>query len=135
MGQKLGGGCAHIFLGKLGPHQTQSHLCDAKSLTSISSGILVHPAAWSQRTLAKNWGLCPFTGGGAGSLSNAMLPRLRLTILPSGILICSRLATIDMRQKMGVGCAALPLFLGGGLGPHLTQCRLGRRLSPYQVAS
>ena len=29
-----------------------------------------------------------------------------------------------------------PLFFWGGeLGPHLTQCRLGRGLPPYQVAS
>jgi len=32
--------------------------------TSIPSGILVHPAVWSQRTLAENWGLCLFRRGG-----------------------------------------------------------------------
>jgi len=42
--------------------------------------------------------------------------------------------TIDMCQNLG-GCCA-PFFLGGGeLGPHLTQCGMGRRLSPNQVAS
>ena len=41
-----------------------------------------------------------------------------------------RLATIDMGRKFGV----CPLFVGG-LGLHLTQCRLGRCLPPYQVAS
>jgi len=41
----------------------------------------------------------------------------------------SRLATIDMRRKLGV----CPLF--GELGPHLTQSRLGRCLPPYPVAS
>jgi len=30
---------------------------------------------------------------------------------------------------------APPPFWGGGLGPHLTQSRLGRGLPPYQVAS
>jgi len=30
--------------------------------------------------------------------------------------------------------AAVP-FLGGGAGPYPTQCRLGRVLPPYQVAS
>jgi len=40
-----------------------------------------------------------------------------------------RLATIDMGQKVG---AAVPPFRGGELGPHLTQCRLGRGLPPYQ---
>ena len=44
-----------------------------------------------------------------------------------------RLATIDMGRKLG----GVPLFSRGGaeLGPHLTQCRLGRGLPPYQVAS
>ena len=42
----------------------------------------------------------------------------------------SRLATTDMGRKLGV-CAPF----GEGLGPHLTQCRLGRGLAPYQVAS
>jgi len=52
--------------------------------TSIPSGILVHPAVWPQRTLAENWGLCPFRGGRAGSPSNAMSPRLRPTNVRSG---------------------------------------------------
>jgi len=41
-----------------------------------------------------------------------------------------RWATIAMGQKLG----AVPL-LGGGLGPHVTQCCLGRGLPSYQVAS
>jgi len=39
----------------------------------------------------------------------------------------SRLATIDMGQKVG---AAVPPFGDGELDPHLTQCRLGRGLPP-----
>ena len=42
-----------------------------------------------------------------------------------------RLATID-EPKIG---GAVPLFVGGGLGAHLTQCRLGKGLPPYHVAS
>jgi len=43
------------------------------------------------------------------------------------------LATVDMGQKVGgVRCAP---FHGGELGPYLIQCRLGRGLPPYQVAS
>jgi len=44
-----------------------------------------------------------------------------------------RLATIDMRRK--VGAAVLWAFGGGKLGPHLTQCGLGRSLPPCQVSS
>jgi len=42
-----------------------------------------------------------------------------------------RLATIAMGRKLG---ALLP-FGEGELGSHVTQCRLGRALPPYQVAS
>jgi len=42
-----------------------------------------------------------------------------------------RSATIDMGRKVG---ADVPLSVGE-LGPHLTQCGLGRGLAPYQVAS
>jgi len=41
-----------------------------------------------------------------------------------------RLATIDMDRKLG----AVP-FGEGELSPHLTKCRLGRGLPPYQVTS
>jgi len=44
----------------------------------------------------------------------------------------SRLATIDMDRKLG---GSDPFFGGGELGPHLTQCCLGRNLPSYQVAS
>jgi len=43
------------------------------------------------------------------------------------------LATIDMGRKQGKGCCAP--FLGGEMGPHLTQCGLGRGLPLYKVAS
>jgi len=44
-----------------------------------------------------------------------------------------RLATIDMGRKSGEGL--LCPFPWGELGPHLTQCRLGRHLPPYHVVS
>ena len=40
------------------------------------------------------------------------------------------LATTDMGQKVGERAA-----VGGSSIPHLTQCVLGRGLTPYQVAS
>jgi len=42
-----------------------------------------------------------------------------------------RLATINMGRKEGCCCAPL----GGELGPHLTQCGMGRGLPQNQVAS
>ena len=38
-------------------------------------------------------------------------------------------------NRHGLKTGGCVLFLGVGLGPHLTQCRLGRGLPPYQVAS
>ena len=58
-------------------------------------------------------------------------PWLRPTSVSSGIDPWSCLATTDMSQNWG----SEPFFWGGELGPHLTQCRLGRGLPPYQVAS
>ena len=67
--------------------------------TSTPSGILVHPAIWPQRTLAENWGLCPFRGGGAGSASNTMWPgrghlHAKFHLDPS-----KRLTTIHQRHR------------------------------------
>jgi len=84
MGQKLGGGACAFFLGVAGPHRTKS---PGPRPTSTPSGILVHPAVWPQRTMAENWGLCPFRGGGAGFPSNPMLRTPMPTSVPSGILI------------------------------------------------
>ena len=45
----------------------------------------------------------------------------------------SRLATKDIGRKLGA--VPPPLFVWGELGRYLTQCRLGRGLSPCQVVS
>jgi len=46
-----------------------------------------------------------------------------------------RFATMDMDQKEGrKRGGAVPLSREGA-GPHLTQCRLGQDLPPYQVTS
>jgi len=42
----------------------------------------------------------------------------------------SYFATIDVGRELG----DYDPFWGGEIGPHLTQCRLGRGLPPYQVA-
>jgi len=71
------------------------------------------------------------------TILHAMLKNKNIAVLIVIMNKCSavaemggRLATIDMGRKLG----AVPL-LGEELGFHLTQCRLGRGLSPYQVAS
>jgi len=46
-----------------------------------------NPALWPQWTVAENWALCPFRGGGAGSPSNTMSRKPRSIAVPSGILM------------------------------------------------
>ena len=86
----------------------------------------------------------PFIGG-AASPSNTMSPGPRPTSIPSGILIHPAFwpqqtwaeVYTDAGLPASVNCksggAAVPLTIGE-LGPHLTQCGLGRGLLPYQVA-
>jgi len=71
--------------------------------------------------------------GGAGSVSNTILPGPRPTIVPSGILIHPAVWAQQTWAENWV--EALPPFGEGELGLHLTQRRLGRGLPLYQVAS
>ena len=89
MGRKLGRGALPPFLGSIewGSHLTQSRLGWGLP-QSIPSGILIHPAIWLQQIWAKNWGLHPLWGRGAGSPPNTMWPGPRPTCMPSFILIC-----------------------------------------------
>ena len=76
---------------------------------------------------------CALSVGASGSPSNATSHGPKPASVPSGILIpdpSSRLATIDMGRKWGMLCPLL-----GEAGTELTQCDLGRGLSPYRVAS
>ena len=71
--------------------------------------------------------------GGAGSLSNTMSTRLRPTSVPSGILMhTAAWPQSTWAENWGL-CQPLPRF-GEQLGPHLSQCDLGRGLPPYEVA-
>jgi len=99
---------------------------------SLPSGILDPSSCLTTTDTGQKLGLC-LSEGGAGSPCNAMWPGPRPTSVPSGIFDPSScLATTDIGRKWGWLC---PLFCGGELGPRLTQCRLGRGLPPYQVAS
>jgi len=86
----------------------ENKLAWAEAYTSIPSGILVHPTIWPQRTLAENWGLCPFTGGGAGTPSNTMSSRPR----PNGCI------WIKMPLGMEVGLGPGDVVLDVDWGPR-----------------
>jgi len=135
-GPKLGGGCALFSGGAGSPSNTKS---PGPRPTSIPSGVLVHPAVCPQRTLAENCeegGCAPLGEGELGPhLTQCRLgwAYLRTKWYPDQY---SHLATIDMGQKLG-GCAPRKgtALSWEKLGPHVTQCRLGPALPPYQVAS
>ena len=59
-----------------------------------------------------------------------MSPRLKPTSVPSGILIHT---AVWPQQTWAKHWGLCPFW--GELGRHLTQCRLGRNIPQYQVAS
>jgi len=72
-------------------------------------------------------------GVGAGSPSYTMWRGPRATFVPSRILIYP---AVWPRQTWAENWGRAFFWRGmGQLGPHLTQCRLGRGLPPYQLAS
>jgi len=74
----------------------------------------------------------PLSVGGAASPSNTKSPGLRSTSILSGICIHRAVSPqLTWAKNWGAGCAPF----GGELGPHLTQCGLGRGLPPCQVSS
>ena len=129
-GPKRGGGCSAHFAGELGPCLTQC---------GLSRGLLPYQVASSSIQLfghnrheSKTGGCATFTGEGScdpiwhNVAWAEVYLRTKWHLDPS-----SRLATIDMGQKLG---GAVPFFVGK-LGPIRTQSRLGRGLPPYQVSS
>jgi len=101
--------------------------------TTIPSGILVHTDVWSQQTLAKNWGLCPFHRKGE---LGPCLTQCGLTegLLPYQVASSSIQPFGHNGHGPKIGWGLCPFFWGEQ-GPHRTQSRLGRGLLPYQVAS
>ena len=87
MGRKLGD-CPLFWGGRRGAGSPSNTMSPGSRPTSILSGILIHPAVWSQYTWDDKWGLlCPFWEGRAGSPSNTMSPVPRPTSVPNGLLI------------------------------------------------
>jgi len=73
---QLGNGATLNFGGS---DSTSNTMSPGPRLTSVPSGILIHPAVWPQRTWAENWGQCPFFFGGGA------LPHLRQCGLGRGL--------------------------------------------------
>ena len=81
----------------------------------------------------KMGGGCAIFADGARSPSNTKSPRARPTAILSGILVPLHPAVWPQRTfAVYWGLCSLG---EGEPGPQLAQCRLGRSLPPYQVAS
>ena len=94
MNRKLG---AMLILG--GDATPSNTMSPGPRFTSVPSGILIYPAVWSQQTWDKNWGLCPFWGGGAGSLSNNIAWAEAYLCTKWHLHPSNRLATIHQHYK------------------------------------
>jgi len=105
MGPKLG---LCPFCGAGSQSNTNYTMSPGPRLTSVPSGILIHPGVWPQRTWAQNWGCAPLGGELGPHLTQCGLgPRPHD---PS-----RSLDTIDMGRKLG------PSSPKDGTTPNLTQ--------------
>ena len=69
MGRILGAPSPFLDRGAGSPSNAKS---PGPRLTSIPSGILIHPAIWPQKNMGRKLGAVPLWGGGAGSPSNSV---------------------------------------------------------------
>jgi len=91
--------------------------------TSVSSGVLNHPAVWPQQTWAEKWGLLCSSPWRSWSPSNSMVWAEANLCTKCHLDPSSRLATTEIGQKLW---GSVPLL--GELSLHLTQCGLSRGL-------
>jgi len=114
MGRKLGG-CALPLLGGAGFPSNNVACAEAYQSTTVPSFMLIHPTVWPQYINVTD----RQTGQTQRSVAWAEFYLRTKWYLN----LSSRLVTTDMGLFLGGGCAP---FFGGELGPHLTQCGLGR---------
>jgi len=97
---------------------------------------LVHPAAFGHNGHWLKIGGCSLLGEGDGFPSNTMSPRLRLTSVPSGILIHLFGHNRHNRRHMGRKLRVPHPLCGRELGPPSNTKSHGLRpIPPYQMAS
>ena len=128
--RKLGGAVPLFGEGEQRPHRTQYGLGWGLPPWQVSSWS-IQPFDHNRHGPKLGVVVPPFRGQGAGSPVNTMSSGPRPTSVPSGILIHPAVWPQLTWAKIGGLCP----FLVGGVGPHLTQCGLGRRLPPCQVSS
>ena len=127
MGEK--GGLQCPFCGQLGPRVIQCGLCRGLLPHQVASSS-IQPFGHNRHGPKIGWVGVPFVLEVAGSPSNTKSPVPSPTSIPSGILVHPAVWP-QWTMDENWGCAPLG---EGELGPDLTQCRVGRRLPPYQVA-
>jgi len=130
MRQKEGGCCA-AFAREQGPGLTQCGLGRGLLSYQVASSS-IQPFGHNRHGPKIGWmGGLPFSGG-AKSPSNTKSPGPRPTSIPSRISVHP---AVWPRRTWAKNWRGLYPVGQGELGPHLSQCRLGRGLPPYQVVS
>ena len=129
MGENSGGCCAPCG----NSWATSNTMWPVPRSTSVLSGVFIRPPFGHNRHRPK------LGGGGRAHFPVSCLVHIEHKIAWAEAYLHTKwhlspsscLATTDNGRKLG-GCAPLG---EGELGHHLTQCRVGRRLPPYQAAS
>jgi len=122
-------GCAYLAVAG----SSSNTMLHGARLTSLPSGILIHPAVWPQPTWAENWGLCPMGESRVLSSSNTMSLGPR-PMPPYQVASIQPFRHNRHGPKIGGGWGCAP-FYWEELGLNLTQCGTDRGIPPYQVAS
>jgi len=126
MGRKdRGGGCMLChFRGNWDPTPSNTMWPESR-YTSVPSGVFIHPAVWPINMNQKlGGGGCALFLWVAGSPSNTKSPGPRPA--SSGIIVHP--GVWPQLQTLAENWGLCP-FRGGERDPHLTQCRVGRRLA------
>ena len=124
-GPKIGGGAVPRSR-ELGPRLVQCGLGQGL-LPYQAASSSIRPFGHYRHGPKIGWGGCALFLEVAVSPSNTKSPEPRPTSIP----VIQPFGHNGQWPKI----VRLGPFRGGELGPHLTQCRVGRRLPPYQAAS
>jgi len=122
------------FSGELGPRLIQCDLCWGLLPYQLVASSSIQPFGHNRHGPKIEWRwVCPFSGGSWVPIENKVAWEARPTSIPSGILVHPAVWPQQTLAENWGGSSA-PLR-EGELGPYLTQCRVGRGLPLYQVAS
>ena len=112
---------------KLGGSAQSNTVAWAERPTTIPSGILIHPAIWTQQIWAENWGGAVPLWRKGSSPPNTMWPGPRPTCMPSFILIHPTVwpqytTARDRQDRNGLIAQGEPFYKRSPRNPPVTSC-------------